>query len=312
MKRRQYIALAGASMSALSVAGCSGDTGGNNSSNGSSGGSNASEASMDTEAATATEAEAGTATTTAGDTETQAMTEAETAAGEGTTTASNENEVMTTSGDEPTTGGPQTTGNATNGSANATGNATSGSSGGGFSETFSGSGTSTIEDLQLSPGPVTAEFSIGSEGYYSVTLVTLEGESYQDVLLIDGILSGEGSQVKTAAVGGGYNLNVEIEGDWELSIEQPTDIQPESLPIEASGDGMEYLGPFQFDGPTTFQGSHSGDANFIVTGIPTDPSGTQAPVFNEIESFEGETTARVSGTKYINVVANGEWSLSSG
>ncbi|EMA42645.1 hypothetical protein [Halococcus saccharolyticus] len=308
MDRRKY--LSAAALATVGLAGCSGDSGGNNSSNGSGGGSNATEAATDTQAATATEAET-EMTTTAGNVETQAATEAETAAGEETTMASNETEAMTTSGDEPTTGGPQTTGSATNGSANATGNA-SASSSGGFSETFSGSGTSTIEDLQLSPGPVTAEFSVGSEGYYSVTLVTLEGESYQDVFLVDGIISGEGSQVKTAAVGGGYNLNVEIEGDWELTIEQPTDLQPESLPIDASGDGMSYLGPFQFDGPTTFQGSHGGDANFIVTGIPTDPSGVQASIFNKMENFEGETTARVSGTKYINVVANGEWSLSSG
>ena len=145
-----------------------------------------------------------------------------------------------------------------------------------------------------------------------VTLIALESDSYQDVLLIDGVISGDGSQAKTAAVGGGYNLNVEIEGDWELTIEQPADIQPESLPVDASGTGMSYVGPFEFDGPTTFKGSHSGDANFIVKGIPTDPSGAQVPIFNELENFEGETTARVSGTKYINVVADGEWTLTSG
>ena len=275
MQRRRYLALAGTSITVL--AGCSGDEGG---------GDNGSDGTETAEMETLTETAEPTATATTEppvDETTMAATETET-----DTETMMETETPTaTSTATPTTQG-------------------------GFSETFTGSGQSTIEELQLSPGPVTAEFSVSSEGYYSVTLVTLEGESYQDVLLIDGVISGEGSQVKAAKVGGGHNLNVEIDGDWELTIEQPTDIQPESLPVDASGTGMSYLGPFEFDGPTTFNGSHSGDANFIVTGIPTDPSGTQAPIFNELENFEGETTARVSGTKYINVVADGEWALTSG
>ena len=277
MQRRRYLALAGASMTALGLAGCSGGGGG-------------------TDAATDTEKLVETAEPTAMATtepptdettmvETEAETEPET---ETETETMMEAEIRTAT--NPVTPATQ----------------------GGFSEMFSGSGKSTVEELQLSPGPLTAEFSVSSEGYHSVTLIALESESYQDVLLIDGVISGDGSQVKTAAVGGGYNLNIEIEGDWELTIEQPADIQPESLPVDASGTGMSYVGPFQFDGPTTFNGSHSGDANFIVTGIPTDPSGTQVPIFNELENFEGETTARVSGTKYINVVADGEWTLASG
>ena len=275
MQRRHYLALAGASMTVL--AGCSEEEGG---------GDNTANETETAEMETLTETAEPTATATTeppADETTMVETEAET----DTETMMQTETRTATSTATPTTQG-------------------------GFSETFTGSGQSTIEELQLSPGPVTAEFSVSSEGYYSVTLVTLEGESYQDVLLIDGVISGEGSQVKAAKVGGGHNLNVEIDGDWELTIKQPTDIQPESLPVDASGTGMSYLGPFEFDGPTTFNGSHSGDANFIVKGIPTDPSGTQAPIFNELENFEGETTARVSGTKYINVVADGEWTLTSG
>lgn len=302
MQRRQYLAAASA-VAAFGLAGCGGGGGGGeNGSNGSGGTETAANTETETATATATETETEMTTeTTAGTETTPSGTSTETAANTETETAT-ETDTATTTPTETET----TTSTPTNTS---TANSTSG---GGFSETFSGSGTSTVEGLQLSPGPVTAEFSASSEGYYSVTLVTLDGESYQDVFLVDGIVSGEGSQVKTATVGGGYNLNVEIDGEWELTIEQPTNPQPQSLPVDASGDGMSYLGPFQFGGPTTFQGSHSGDANYIVTAIPTDPSGMQAMIFNQLGDFEGETTARVSGTKYINVVANGEWSLTSG
>jgi hypothetical protein len=34
-------------------------------------------------------------------------------------------------------------------------------------------------------------------------------------------------------------------------------------------------------------------------------------VFNEIGQFEGETTERVDGLAYLNVQADGSWSISS-
>ncbi|EMA43422.1 hypothetical protein [Halococcus saccharolyticus] len=308
MDRRKYLSTA--ALAAVGLAGCSGDSGGNNSSNG-SGGSNATEAATDTEAATATEAET-KMPTTAGNVETQVATEAETATGEETTMANDETEAMTTSGDEPTTAGPQTTENAANGSTNATGNASAASSGGGFSETFSGSGTSTEEGLQLSPGPITAEFSHSGESNFIVTLVTLEGESFQDVSLTNLIGQVEGSQAALVNAPGEHNLNVDADGDWEITLEQPGSPQPESLPIDASGEGPSYIGPFEFSGPATFQGAHNGDGNFIVETVPLDSSAVGSLVFNEIGQFEGETTGRVSGMAYLNINANGEWSLSTG
>lgn len=284
MHRRKYLAALGLA-TGTTLAGCSGTVGNNNSNNSSGNGGNNDTGGGGNSGATAggggatgkaTSTEDGGATTTGN---AGSDTEAEAATGATTETPAN---------------------------------TTAASSGGGFSKTFTGNGTSTVEGLTLSPGPVTAEFSVNSEGYYNVTLVTLEGKSYQDVYLIDGIMSGEGSQVKTVSVGGGYNLNVDIDGDWKLTIEQPTNPQPKSLPIEASGNGMDYLGPFEFGGPTTFQGSHSGEANFIVDAIPVDPSAMRTIVFNKLGQFDGEITRRINGTAYLNIVADDEWTLSTG
>ena len=183
---------------------------------------------------------------------------------------------------------------------------------GGFSETFSGSGKSTIEGVELAPGPVTATFSLGSEAFHTVLLVPLEGQSYQNVQLVTGRFSGEGRQAATVAAAGEHNLEVDSEGEWELAIEQPTDLQPESLPVNESGSGYDYAGPFTFDGETTFQGTHDGESAFVVRVTPVDPPGIETTVFNETQQFDGETTKQVDGPAYLNVEADGEWSVSTG
>ena len=194
----------------------------------------------------------------------------------------------------------------------ATNTAAASSSGSFGPETFTGSGTSTEEGLELSVGPITVEYSHSGEANFIVTLLTLEGESFEDVFLANAIGSVEGSQVATVNAGGGHVLNVEADGEWEITLEQPSSPQPEPLPIDANGEGPSYIGPFDFSGPTTFQGSHEGESNFIVTPVPVDPSNIMVSIFNEIGQFEGETTARVSGLAYLNIQADGAWTLSTG
>lgn len=269
------------------LAGCSGETGGNNSSSG--GSENGSETATDTsggggESADGTDAEA----TTGEDTESNAEssdseTDAETSAESG---AETQRETEADSGS---------------------------SDGDGFSESYSGSGTSSEEGLQLSPGPILADYSHSGDSNFIVTLVTVDGESYEDVYLSNEIGDAEGSQAATVTAEGEYILDVDANGDWELSLEQPTSPETESMPFEESGEGSSYIGPFQFDGPTTFQGSHDGESNFIVDAIPIDPSEIGAPgIFNEIGQFEGESTGRVNGIAYLNISADGSWTLSGG
>lgn len=178
-------------------------------------------------------------------------------------------------------------------------------------QTFEGSGTQTSDTIRLQPGPITAEFTHDGESNFITSLVTLEGESYEDVSLTNLIGSVEGSTVGAVSASGGHNLNVDADGEWSITLEQPGEVSTESLPIDASGDGLTYIGPFEFSGATEFQGSHEGDSNFIVEPIPVDPSNIGVSVFNEIGQFEGSTTARLDGVFYLNVDANGPWTLST-
>ena len=278
MDRRKYLATIGVATS-LGLAGCSGETGGNNSSGGNG-----------------TAASGDDATTV--DDSTEASTDAASTSGDTSAAEGGDDEAETATEAES--------------DAETSAETTAASTSGGFGpETFTGSGTSTEEGIELAAGPVTAEYSHSGEGNFIVNLVAIEGESYQDVLLANVIGQTEGSQVAAVSASGQYNLNIESEGDWEITVEQPSNPQSESLPIDADGEGPAYIGPFDFDGPTKFQGSHDGESNFIVTPIPIDSSNLMASVFNEIGQFEGETTARVNGTAYLNINADGGWSLST-
>jgi hypothetical protein len=271
MQRRKYLAL---TAGALTFAGCSSpssSSGNNSTAGGTSGGNNSSA----TTAAATTEQ-----TTQTQQTETQ--------------TNSRPTAEETTQTQQGTTQAQQTTGQA----AQSFG-----------PKEFSGSGTDTTEQFQLSTGPVTAEFSHDGSSNFITSLVALEGESYNDVSLTNAIGEIEGKQVRSVSQSGPYKLNVNADGNWSVTLAQPANPSPKSLPVDASGDGPNYAGPFTFDGPTEFQASHEGDGNFIVEGVPLDSSSFGSIVFNKIGQFEGSTTKRINGVAYLNVQANGNWTL---
>lgn len=179
-------------------------------------------------------------------------------------------------------------------------------------ETFSGSATSTSDTLDLAAGPLTVSFSHEGSGNFIVELLIAEGESYNDKLLVNQIGQVSGEQV-TMVLDAPYVLNVEANGPWEVTLEQPASVQPKPLPAEASGEGLSYVGPFAFDGLTEFTGTHQGEGNFIVTAVPLEPPefsiGLGTLVFNKIGTFEGSKTVRIDGDAYVNIQADGAWSL---
>jgi len=273
LSRRRYLTLATVSGTAL-VAGCSGSKG-----NGSGSGSNASGSGTTQTSVQSTNGGGSTATGTSTGTSSETQTQTETGTGSETTTGD---------GTETTSGG---------------------SASGYGPEEFSGSGTETAGEIGLSSGPITAEFSHDGSSNFITDLVALEGDSLNDVNLTNTIGDVEGSQVRGVAEEDTYALNVNADGEWSITLEQPANPSPESLPIDASGDSIQYVGPFEFDGAVEFQGSHDGSSNFIVEAVPLDPDTFGSIVFNEIGSFEGSTTVRIDGIAYLNVQADGDWTL---
>ncbi|EMA49823.1 MULTISPECIES: hypothetical protein [Halococcus] len=163
----------------------------------------------------------------------------------------------------------------------------------------------------LTAGPVTAAFSHEGESNFIVRLVPTESDLAGSVTLVNTIGEVEGSQVTGVDAAGPYTLDVTAADDWELTLNQPTDSDSEPLPIDVDGEGLDYAGPYAFDGPTTFVGSHDGDGPFVVSPIAADDRPITTSIFNELGSFEGESTSTLSGLAYLNVRATGEWTLST-
>jgi hypothetical protein len=210
LSRRRYLTLSAVSGAVL-IAGCSEDGGDGGSGSNSSGSSTTRTSTEPTttngattrRTETRTESETQTQTRTSTETKTQTETETET-----------ETETATETATETTSGG----------SASAFG-----------PEEFTGSGTETVGEFQLTTAPTTAEFSHDGSSNFIVDLIALEGDSLSDVSLINAIGDVEGSQVRRVSEEGMYALNADADGDWSVTLNQPANPSTESLPISEDG-----------------------------------------------------------------------------
>lgn len=176
-------------------------------------------------------------------------------------------------------------------------------------ETFDGDSDAVTDEISLGGAltVVVAEFDDeGMENYQ----VNLEGEA--DELLVNALEGGTyAGAVPTP--NGDYLFDVTSPGGWELTVGQPLAPPEEvrTLPVEASGDGPDVVGPVELDGGLTVAGEFDGEENFQVHIYDEDDSGQfdGELVFNEIGEYDGETRADYTGICWIDVEADGSWSL---
>lgn len=139
-------------------------------------------------------------------------------------------------------------------------------------------------------------------------IVSLVPESGTKTIMTNAIGSYDGT---TAALvdSGTYILDVDADGSWSIELTQPRPESGESLPISLSGSGNAVHGPVAFDGTGIANATHEASGgNFSVEIFPT--TGLfQTLVFNEIGSFEGETTYSFDSVGFVAVTADGKWSL---
>lgn len=171
--------------------------------------------------------------------------------------------------------------------------------------TVSGSGNDVIDDIDIAGGLVTANAEHSGGDNFIVQLVPNQGD--YNTLFINTIGSYQGVAAELAAEGT-YQLSVEAGGDWEIELQQPRASSGESLPLEWEGSMPNVYGPVEFGGPHTLTATHNGEQNFIVRVMA--PEGDFATLaVNEIGQYEGTTSFRHSGVGYIDVQADGDWSL---
>lgn len=171
---------------------------------------------------------------------------------------------------------------------------------------LSGSGATVEDGVDIQGGLTTVKAShTGGESNFQVMLVPSEGE--YDALFVNVIGEYDGTSAELLETDT-YQVDIEADGDWELTIRQPRADSGDGVPQSLSGNGPDFFGPFEFGGSHTASGSHSGDGNFQARVLP--PEGDFGElVFNEIGQYEGETTFRADGIGYVDVNANGDWSI---
>lgn len=85
------------------------------------------------------------------------------------------------------------------------------------------------------------------------------------------------------------------------------------MPLSAEGTGPDFVGPVRLEGVTEVAESHAGESNFIVeTWTAKGGLGSWDIVFNEIGEFEGSGTTRAEGVAWVDINADGDWTLEIG
>lgn len=175
--------------------------------------------------------------------------------------------------------------------------------------TFSGSGSEVTSEFSLG-GALTVfafEFEDGGMDNYQLQLA---GDA--DELLVNELDPFTGA----AAVpleSGDYRLDVNAPADWEIHVGQPFPPEEEirTLPVSASGEGPDVIGPLEVEDDMVVSASHDGESNFIVTAYDEDDTGNFSGelIINEIGSGDWETIVDYPGILWIDVTADGVWSL---
>lgn len=171
-------------------------------------------------------------------------------------------------------------------------------------QTFEGSGQEVRQGLQLDPGLATVEATHDGESNFIVSLVN---DTQFDTVLINDIGAFDGAQAALID-GGEYTLDIDASDDWTVSIAQPRASAGELIPQRFEGEGPAVVGPVDISGTVVASAEHDGNSNFIVEILPQQGSFSEV-VFNEIGPFEGETTASFNGVGWVDVTADGSWSL---
>jgi putative cell wall-binding protein len=177
------------------------------------------------------------------------------------------------------------------------------------SYSYSGNGDQVVGPFALEKGVTISTSSYSGESNFIVTLLDSQG-GWED-LIANVIGSYNGSTLTSVSAKGNYSLEIKSDGAWSISLQQP---RPSSAPSTASFSGTGPTAPSAFymsNGLKTFNLSHTGSSNFIVTLY--DKNGNWIELLaNEIGNYSGSSAASISssGVYYLDIEADGEWGVS--
>ena len=170
---------------------------------------------------------------------------------------------------------------------------------------LSGDGDATHDGLEIRGGLTVVEAIHDGSSNFVVELAAADREYGQVFVNQTG-----GFEGTTAALidGGTYQVDVDADGRWVLTVRQPRAASGEAMPVSLEETGYVVEGPYEFSGSHTASASKAADGKFIADVLlPADD--VRETVFSEFGEFQTESTVRAEGVGWIAVQADGEWRL---
>ncbi|MCK4222094.1 MAG: PKD domain-containing protein, partial [Dehalococcoidia bacterium] len=177
-------------------------------------------------------------------------------------------------------------------------------------QTYSGVGKQVSPFFTLASGLAT--FHMEHTGSSNFIILLLDNQGQWVELLVNEIGSFSGGKAVGIDTPGIHLLDIQADGDWAISVDQPTPTSAPSPPQMYTGHGQEFSPFFTLNsGLTTFQLKHTGTSNFAVVLLDSQGDWVELLV-NEIGSFDGSKAVSVddSGIYLLDITADGNWDVS--
>jgi hypothetical protein len=172
-------------------------------------------------------------------------------------------------------------------------------------EQFSGSGQQVTRKFSLTPGLHIFKMKHNGQSNFIIRPMSTDGRRYST--LVNEIGRFDGSAVFTTEKTNTYLLNVDADGTWSVSIQQP---QKDPLLRNITGRGQQVTKLITLEnGLYLFKMNHSGQSNFIIKPYSSSGRGYSSLV-NEIGPFDGSSAEAFSKGDYLfQVYADGVWEI---
>jgi hypothetical protein len=171
---------------------------------------------------------------------------------------------------------------------------------------LNGRGQQASQRFDLERGLTIFRLQHSGQRNFIVSLVDSNGRQADGLVNVIGPF--EGGKAVGIANAGEYLANVQADGEWTITVEQPKPTGADAPPRTFEGHGQMFSPFFQLEGRlVTFKLKHGGQRNFIVSLL--DANGRQAEgLVNHIGPFDGsKAVGQRRGLHLLNIQADGEW-----
>lgn len=172
---------------------------------------------------------------------------------------------------------------------------------------LAGNGKQVTRQVSLPAGVYVFRIQHSGRSNFIVRPLSTDGRKYAP--LVNEIGKFSGSAVFVVDAERSYLFNVDGDGQWRISVENPRP-SLDNDKTQIKGRGQQATDVFTFEGGLyVFEMKHNGKSNFIVH--PVGLSGRRlAPLVNEIGRFDGSAAETLERGEYLfQIAADGDWEV---